>query len=218
MLDVCCGTGLLAAELLDHGYAVTGTDASEAMLIRARGLLGDRARLIHVSLPEVGTEEVFDAVISTFDGLNYLPPGIFERSIQAIADRVRPGGWLCFDLHTDAMLEFTMKNADVSGEEEGYRFEIHSEVEPDLRTCDTWIGVTDTRDNEHFAEHHRQYFHSDEAVSLALRTAGFTDISTLEEYSDVQATADTLRATWIARRTSIGVPAQLRTPQFGQLL
>ena len=47
ILDVCCGTGLLAAELAARGYRVTGVDASEAMLAQARRLLGPHATLIH---------------------------------------------------------------------------------------------------------------------------------------------------------------------------
>ena len=32
VLDLCCGTGLLAGELIARGYRVVGVDASEAML------------------------------------------------------------------------------------------------------------------------------------------------------------------------------------------
>lgn len=213
VLDVCCGTGLMATQLLKLGYAVTGTDASAEMLARAESLLGDEVELLHSSLPELGTTHVFDAAISTFDGLNYLTPDAFEQSLQTIADRVRPGGWLCFDLHTDAMLDFTIKNADVTGEEEGYRFTIHSDVDRTQRTCDTWIDVADTRSEAEFREHHRQYFHTDSAVEEALLAAGFNEISVVEEYTKTKATAETLRATWIARRQAIGMPAQSRTSQ-----
>ena len=42
VLDLCCGTGLLAEELLARGYRIVGVDASEAMLARARERLGAR--------------------------------------------------------------------------------------------------------------------------------------------------------------------------------
>jgi SAM-dependent methyltransferase len=57
VLDVCCGTGLLAAELVARGYRVTGVDASEAMLGRARRLLGPEPRLIRATLPDLPLEE-----------------------------------------------------------------------------------------------------------------------------------------------------------------
>jgi predicted TPR repeat methyltransferase len=40
VLDLCCGTGLLASELIARGYRVAGVDASDAMLARARERLG----------------------------------------------------------------------------------------------------------------------------------------------------------------------------------
>ena len=40
VLDLCCGTGLLAGELIARGYRVVGVDASEAMLALARERLG----------------------------------------------------------------------------------------------------------------------------------------------------------------------------------
>ena len=41
MLDLCCGTGLLAGELIARGYRVDGVDAADAMLaLLARERLG----------------------------------------------------------------------------------------------------------------------------------------------------------------------------------
>jgi SAM-dependent methyltransferase len=197
----------MAKQLLELGYLVTGTDASESMLARARTLLGPECELIHAILPDTGTAAMFDAAISNFDGLNYLTPEAFAQSLQAIAAQVRNGGWLCFDLHTDAMLDFTMKNSVISGQDEGFHFNIRSVVEPDARTCDTWIDVKDTRDGALFTEHHRQYFHSDEAVVRALESAGFASITIVDEYTHAPANADTLRATWLSRRQANGVPA-----------
>ena len=73
---MCCGTGLLAAELTSLGYRVTGVDASAAMLARARGGSVRTAVLVRETLPDLTIDGVFDAAVSTFDGLNYLtPPG-----------------------------------------------------------------------------------------------------------------------------------------------
>ena len=44
MLDLCCGTGLLAGELVARGYRVVGVDASEAMLALARDASAPRWR------------------------------------------------------------------------------------------------------------------------------------------------------------------------------
>ncbi len=191
----------MAAELVDRGCRVVGVDSAAAMLDRARELLGLDAQLLEASLPNLGTEEVFDAAVSTFDGLNYLPPNDFQLSIAAIAARLRPGGWLVFDLHTDAMMEFTIANPVVTGESDGNEFRIRSDVDTTARTCDTTIEVIRPRIGDPFTERHRQYFHSVAQIRDALTAAGFTDVSVTDEYTPEPVGPATLRATWIARRS-----------------
>ncbi len=200
ILDVCCGTGLMAAELAGLGYRVVGTDASVEMLERARELLGPDAELWAMALPDLPVGTTFDAVISTFDGLNYVSPDDFALSVGRLAEVVRPGGWLCFDLHTDAMMQFTMDNPEVDGEADGHSYQISTQVSRENRECVTEIVVTRNSDEESFTERHRQYFHSDVAVRSALVTAGFSGIAVFDEYTSVPAGPLTMRATWIARR------------------
>ena len=121
VLDLCCGTGLLAGELIARGYRVVGVDASEAMLAVARKRLGREAALSRMTLPDLTLEGVFDAAVCTFDGFNYLTPEELGRTMAAVADRLRPAGWLVFDLHTDAMMEFTLSHGVVAGRVGGKR-------------------------------------------------------------------------------------------------
>jgi predicted TPR repeat methyltransferase len=200
VLDLCCGTGVLAGELIARGYRVVGVDAADAMLAQARERLGHEVALSRVTLPDLAVEGVFDAVVCTFDGLNYLAPEDLRLTMAAVAPRLRPGGWLVFDLHTDAMMDFTISNPDVTGTAAGNDFVINSVVDPGARTCDTTIALTRPRDGDPFSEHHRQYFHSDADVRGCLHDAGFTVTAIGEEYTHQPADASTLRATWTARR------------------
>jgi len=199
ILDVCCGTGLMAAELLALGYRVVGVDSSADMLARARRLLGPDVALIQETLPALTPEGPFDAAVSNFDGLNYLTPDDLRATLAAVARRLRPRGWLAFDLHTDAMMEFTAANPVVEGEADGQAFVIRSVVDVDARTCDSTIEVTRVSDGDSFAEHHRQYFFPDAVVRSALEAAGFDLLALTDEYTSQPAGPDTLRATWIAR-------------------
>ncbi len=200
VLDVCCGTGLMAQQLLARGYRVVGVDGSAMMLTRARRLLGPDAVLLQQTLPDLEVEGTFDAAISTFDGLNYLTPAELVATLGAVSRRLRVGGWLVFDLHTDAMMDFTAANPVVDGNSEGHDFSIVSAVDVARRTCDTRIHVTRTADTDEFTEHHRQYFFTDQQVRTALRDTGFEILSVTEEYSHQPADDATLRATWTARR------------------
>ena len=207
VLDVCCGTGLLASELSARGYEVVGVDASEAMLDVARERLGPDVLLSRMTLPDLMVEGVYDAAVCTFDGLNYLTPEELRLTMGELALHIRPGGWFVFDLHTDRMMEFTISNPVVAGEGAGHDFVIRSVVDPDARTCDTIIELARARDGEPFSEQHRQYFHADAAVRGALQGAGFAVTAINEEYTHQPVEASTLRATWTARRLPPGTPS-----------
>ena len=200
VLDLCCGTGLLAGELVARGYRVAGVDASEQMLALARERLGTEVALSRATLPDLAVEGVFDAAVCTFDGLNYLTPEELRLTMAAVALRLRPAGWLVFDLHTDGMMSFTISNPIVAGESAENDFVIGSTVDPVARTCDTTIEVTRARDGDPFTEHHRQYFHRDADVRTALKDAGFAVSAVGAEYTHEPADASTMRATWTARR------------------
>ena len=85
VLDLCCGTGLLAGELIARGYRVVGVDASDAMLALARERLGPEVALSRMTLPDLTVEGVFDAAVCTFDGLNYLTPDELRLTMAAVA-------------------------------------------------------------------------------------------------------------------------------------
>ena len=202
MLDLCCGTGLLAGELTARGYRVVGVDASDAMLARARERLGPDVALSRMTLPDLTVEGVFDAAVSTVDGFNYLDPTELRLTMAAVALRLRPGGWLVFDLQTDVMMDFTISNPVVAGESAGNSFVITSTVDRAARTCDTTIELTRPRDGDPFSERHRQYFHADADVRSSVEAAGFTITTVGEEYTNEPVDASTLHATWTARRVS----------------
>jgi ubiquinone/menaquinone biosynthesis C-methylase UbiE len=76
VLDLGCGSGRVAEEVLDAGAAdYVGIDFSESMLELARGRLarfGPRAQLIHADFTKAPPDETFDIVLAlgVFD---YLP-------------------------------------------------------------------------------------------------------------------------------------------------
>jgi SAM-dependent methyltransferase len=111
VLDVGCGSGLLARELLAAGFAVHGVDASEAMIDLARdcapGAVFDVVRLptglptgAHGGLPSV------DAVVSTGHVLNYLGNrNDIRQALSELARAIRPGGLFAIDLMTERFCE-----------------------------------------------------------------------------------------------------------------
>lgn len=106
LLDVCCGTGLLALHFLDHGYQVTGLDLSAAMLDYARSnaasyIVTGQARFVQGDAADFTLDDQFGLAVSTFDALNHLPDlqalrGCFASVYPLLVD----SGVFIFDLNT----------------------------------------------------------------------------------------------------------------------
>jgi SAM-dependent methyltransferase len=104
VLDLCCGTGHLAAYFLEQGYRVLGLDLSEPMLEYAREnnrtyIESGQARFIQADASHFRLDEHFGLVVSTFDALNHLDG---EQALRKCFECVRAvcDGLFIFDLNT----------------------------------------------------------------------------------------------------------------------
>jgi predicted TPR repeat methyltransferase len=174
------------------------------MLSRARQLAGPGVELLRDSLPELEVGGRFDAVVCTLDGMTYLEPAELPAAFTSFAERLRPDGWLVFDVHTDAMMAFALSQPVVTGEKDGYRFTITSAVDSGARASDTTIEVQPAGEAP-FTERHRQHFHRADDVRAALAAAGFEVLTVRDGYSERPADDATSSATWVARRRSDGL-------------
>jgi SAM-dependent methyltransferase len=206
VLDVCCGTGRMSLELTARGYDLTGVDGSAAMVDEARRLLGPGVQFSVSVLPELEVDGTFDAAVCTFDSLNYLPLTDVRTSLRRIAERLRPGGWLVLDLHTEAMMR-TIAEAPRSAARSGaLDIAMVNEVDLDARTCVTHVEVVPDG-GERFTETHVQHFFSEDEVRDVLAAAGLVVVSVTDDYTDEPVTPETLRSTWVVRTESIRADA-----------
>ncbi len=97
VLELGCGTGLLTRYLVNAGHRVIATDASPAMLDRARRAVPN-VELRQLVLPDDPLPQA-DAVVGIGHVLNYLSDeAAVARALAAMAAALRPGGVLAFDL------------------------------------------------------------------------------------------------------------------------
>lgn len=101
VLDVGCGTANHMIPLLEHGYRVTGVDASREMLKIAKGKLdreGLKAELINDSSQTFAINRKFDAVVCLFSVINYAAAnGDLTKTLKNICDHMKKGALFIVD-------------------------------------------------------------------------------------------------------------------------
>lgn len=121
LLDAGCGTGRVAIELARRGHHVWGVDSDPRMLQTAQTkapelpwLQADLANLPD-SLPDR-----FDLVLLAGNVMIFLTPGTEGQVVDALADRLSPGGLLVagFSLRPD---QLTLEQYDRLAESAGLR-------------------------------------------------------------------------------------------------
>ena len=115
VVDVGCGSGLLAQRLLDAEFEVTGIDASPAMIDLARSdVPGARFEVMRLPARSLDALPQADAVVSTGHVLNYLDSAIdIAQALRELAHALRPGGVVAIDLMTEAFAEPSAVHARV---------------------------------------------------------------------------------------------------------
>lgn len=101
VLDLCCGTGRLAAELSRQGYLATGLDGSEAMIEVARKNAPD-VEFVVQDARNIALSRRFTVAFSTFDSLNHLMSlGELEQVFRGVFAVLESGGYFVFDLNME---------------------------------------------------------------------------------------------------------------------
>ncbi|MFY0510682.1 class I SAM-dependent DNA methyltransferase [Streptomyces anulatus] len=211
ILDVACGTGMTIKALQDHGYEVTGVDASAAMLDVARARTAPGTELLCLAVPDERLAELgpFDAALVCFDGANYLTgQDALAGTLHQLARTLRPGGVLVFDLSTRRTFE-EIAAAGEFGEDFGdFAYIWNTRHEPDTPAYEYLVSLF-VAEGELFrrsVEQHAQRHFTRDEVRNALRATGFTDIAVSDNYTERDATDSTRRETWSARRTTGPIP------------
>lgn len=98
LLEIGCGTGNLAALLLQHPYKYIGLDYSDSMLQRARKKL-PRQLFIKGKMQQFKIPHKVDACIFTGRTSSYLKSNIdVKKTLDCIYKNLNPGGIVVFDI------------------------------------------------------------------------------------------------------------------------
>lgn len=187
ILDLCCGTGQLAAELAARGFNVTGVDVSASMLDFARHR-SPEVEFIQQDVREPIAAADFDAVVCLFDSINhFLNLAEVEAVFSTARTALKPGGFFLFDVNSDlAFREHWEEYYSIVEPEEvcvlsGLYDEKYQRAYYDLTmfrlTDGAWVR-SDTRIEERCYE--------PQELEAALKNAGFEQIHTYSADSDLE--------------------------------
>ena len=188
IVDLGCGTGLLARELIDAGYDVFGIDISEAMIEIARKRVPE-AEFRVGSLFEVGIPPC-EAVTAISEVLNYLFDPENEdlglsRVFRRVHDSLAPGGVFVFDVLGPGQVP---PGTRAKGFGVGEDWAVLSEREEDAErgTMERRI-VSFRRVGEYYRridEVHRVRLYDPSELAAELERAGFR-VRTMRAYGDL---------------------------------
>lgn len=176
VVDLACGSGILARELLAAGYDVLGVDASPAMIELARAT-APAARFVVASLSGFRIPECA-AVFCIGEGLGYLDPAGDRVDLGALVDDVYealfPGGAFAFDVlerTDDAPMRYEAERA-------GPGWRVRTEVSEDVATSIVTRRITTLREVggqvRTATEVHRVFAFPAEDVARTVRARGFS--------------------------------------------
>lgn len=190
VFDCACGTGRITMELGKRGYAVTGSDRSEAMLDAARqNALHAGLRTIPFvcqDLCALSVHRPMDAVVSACDGVNYL---LTERELEAFFDGafrcLKPNGLLLFDISSAYKLETVIGCTTFAETTDDYAYIWENVFDPKSRLSemDLTIFLREGEAYRRFFERHVQRAHTEEEIRTMLMRRGFTVTGVYEAFT-----------------------------------
>jgi SAM-dependent methyltransferase len=188
VVDLGCGTGLLARELIDAGYDVFGIDISEAMIEIARERTPEADFRVG-SLFEVGIPRC-EAVTAISEVLNYLFDPENEdvglgRVFRRVHDSLAPGGVFVFDVLGPGQVS---PGTRAKGFSVGEDWAVLSEREEDVERGTMERRIVSFRKvgecYRRIDEVHRVRLYDPSELAAELERAGF-QVLTMRSYGDL---------------------------------
>jgi SAM-dependent methyltransferase len=205
LFEAACGSGNITFELSSHGYDITASDNSAAMLSIAKKKntsLCAEVRFVLQDMRAIETAGSVDAVISACDGPNYIDSQGLEMFTGSAYKALRSGGVLLFDISSQYKLETTLGGNvyfDETDDTVCIWKNTYSETDKSLE-MDVTIFARQGELFERQHETHKQYAHSRNDIETILTGAGFRDILVYECFTFDEPKPDCQRLQFICRK------------------
>ncbi|MGI5818901.1 MAG: class I SAM-dependent DNA methyltransferase [Armatimonadota bacterium] len=136
VLDLCCGTGQVGAEMARRGYRVVGADIAEGMVRRCYEREPALPAVVMDATNLGLRRDSLDLVVALYDSFNYIidPEGL-QRCFEGIARALRPGGLLVFDMNTARALRIGLFTQNNTNSTEPLEYRWKSDWDEERRLC-----------------------------------------------------------------------------------
>jgi SAM-dependent methyltransferase len=200
VLDLCCGTGQIAAGLSERGLNVTGLDGSEAMLRFARANAPE-IEFIHGDARSFELPGVFHAVISPFDSLNHLMKFDELKQVFSNVHRVLlDDGIFLFDLNLEDESEMIGNSINMVGADHACVVNATYDPVEKLKRYDVTMFRKEEGKWERSDLTLLQRYYDSAQVIAALVEAGFSSIKTYDARREFGMTLSDGRMFYFARK------------------
>ncbi len=181
LLDLCCGTGTLTAEMTRRGYELIGADASVDMLMRARektAQLDPAPLFLCQDAAELDLYGTVDAAYCSLDGVNYLPPEKLPEVFRRLRLFIRPGGLFLFDVKTPEWFR-SLDGELFVDEKEDLLCLWRAALDEKRRAVIYGMDLFERRGRlwQRSGEEHVEYLHEPEELKRLLEEQGFSDVT-----------------------------------------
>lgn len=196
ILDVGCGTGILANKLKNMNFAVSGIDISEDMIKVAKETT-EGIEFAVSDMRNFNLNKTFDMITCAFDAINYVTHDEdMQNTINNIYHHLNEGGVFVFDINTPYLYE-DKHFGTIKREYEGIHFQQILEYN---RTTEIGRTVFDFGNNN--LEKHVQRAYSVEKMDKYLLNAGFEIAGRYKNFRMDPIEDRTYKVFYVARKKS----------------
>ncbi len=176
LVDLACGTGNISNRLAKKGYAVTGIDISEEMLMIAQDKAHEkhlRIQYLKQDMVRFAVHKKADVVTCICDGLNYLiEPAQLRQFFENAAKQLTDEGVMVIDISTPYKYEHVLAERTIAELDENVSFIWDNNFDPKTQILEFdiafFVPEGETGLYRRLVEHHRQKSHGIQTIKEAI--------------------------------------------------
>lgn len=206
VLDLGCGTGDMSILMAKKGASVIGLDNSPEML----ALASHKAEKAHADvfytcqdMTSFSTGRTYDAVISTFDSLNYVTSKAgLARAFTSVSRELKDGGIFLFDMNSEYKFKEIYSDNSYVLEADGIFCAWQNFYDVKSKLCDFYINIFAEENGvyKRFYEEQTERMFTLDEIKACLKKAGLRITGVFSDFEKSEVNEKTERYYIIAEK------------------